>query len=166
MHAPTCTPCVPTHDGHPADLCTCELPGGLALQDPSAAIALVWVRRSLAFQSALFDGLVANKATTLVAAAPKAAETPLVGGALAVTAVTEVAADALAALPVVVAAALPAPSPLAGRRGGKAAARKSSTGTIRFHHDFQSHPSVPVIASPPWPPPPPPPPLVLVVVSS
>ena len=46
-------------------------PGG-NLKDPSAAIALVWVRRSLAFQAGMLKGLEQNRSTTLSAAASEA----------------------------------------------------------------------------------------------
>ena len=38
---------------------------GAALKDPSAAIALVWTRRSLAFQTALLEGITRERAPSL-----------------------------------------------------------------------------------------------------
>ena len=46
-------------------------PGG-NLKDPSAAIALVWVRRSLAFQAGMLEGLAEDPSATLSAAASEA----------------------------------------------------------------------------------------------
>jgi len=46
-------------------------PGGV-LKDPSAAIALVWVRRSLAFQTALLEGLTVDRDAALSAVAGEA----------------------------------------------------------------------------------------------
>lgn len=51
-------------------------PGGRGeprvLKDPSAAIALVWVRRSLAFQTSLLGTLAEDRASTLAAVAGEA----------------------------------------------------------------------------------------------
>ena len=35
--------------------------GALTLKDPSAAVALVWVRRSIAFQTSLLDGVQTDR---------------------------------------------------------------------------------------------------------
>jgi len=46
-------------------------PGGV-LRDPSAGIALTWLRRSLAFQRGLLQGLTADRGATLSAVATAA----------------------------------------------------------------------------------------------
>lgn len=50
-----------------------------ALADPSAAIALVWMRRSLKFQNAIFEGMVADKAGQTSAIAREAYKDNLEG---------------------------------------------------------------------------------------